>query len=280
MILADHEIKKLSENDSLIKPFDDKCLRKSSYDLTVGNEYYIGDHEVKGPIETKRLRKDQTFSIPPHAVAFIICEEKINLNNCLSAKVSLRMAHIYKGAILTTQPPFDPGYSGKVILLIHNLSSEAIYFHRGERIATIEFYKLSSTPDSDKKQDFVISIEKQLKRPLFSSLDSISKTAKDSLGKIDGFITKSSVLGYTVVGVLIAFLGVVITLMGLPAWKNTNTIEDELNKQKKIIEMQAELIKQQADSIVYLKGEGVVLKESVNDLNNALNGVKAELEKK
>lgn len=279
MILADHEIRVLSttKENSLVSPFEEDNLRKSSYDLTVGDEYYIGDYEGQGPIKTTKLRRGQTFFIPPHAVAFVICEERIYLKENLSAKVSLRMAHIYKGAILTTQPPFDPGYLGKVILLVHNLSSEAIYFQRGERIATMEFYKLNSNPKSKKAQSSVVSIEKQLSRPLYSSLDSISKTSKESLEKIKVFIRGSYTFGIAALGVLITFIGVMVALMGIPAWKSTYSIEDDLKKQSVLLKEQAIVIEKQNVSIKDLESKSVYLKDTIRSLENAINDIEKRL---
>jgi len=193
----------------LIQPLKEKNLKISSYDLTIGNEFYCrNDNETSWneslSIETQKLKKEQTFYIPPHGICYILCSEKISLPDDLSAKISLRMKHIYSGLIITSQPPFDPGYTGNVIILIYNLSSEACYLKEGERIATIEFFQTSPLSDLKEPHKSVTSLSRSLNSPVRSSLLSIDKTAKESKSRANRVMALMLTFG-TAISALLGF---------------------------------------------------------------------------
>jgi len=206
MILPDKNIESLSKNKNLIVPFKKEHLRASSYDLSVGGEYYIGEDGGNTSINTQLLNSRQSFKIPPHAVCFIITEESIKLPSYITAQISLRMTHIYKGAVLTSQPPFDPGYEGKAILMIYNLSSTPINLQRGDRLATIQFTRLLSEPETNKIHRSVFSIEEQLCEPLISSLSEIAKTSKSANKKVTHLVAH-----------LVGYLTLVIATLAVPS---------------------------------------------------------------
>jgi len=226
MILPSQEIESLSNpSDNLITPFKNENLRGSSYDLTVGDEYYIGQSEDVLSLETQPLKKDQTFTIPPHAVCFILTAEKINLPQDITAKVSLRMTHIYDGMVLTSQPPFDPGYSGKVIVMLHNLSSTPVHLKSGERVATIEFSKLLNAPLQLKTHRSVNSLSEQLKKPLVSSLSDIAKSSKAAQEKVIWLSSQ-----------MLTFIGLIVAVLAIPGFFSYNGLVDRLGEQKEKLE--------------------------------------------
>ena len=166
MIISGKEINKQCLEHNLITPFISNNLRNSSYDLTVGDEVYCGAEIESLRIRTTFLAKNDSFKIPAYGFAYILCNETIKLPHCMTARVSLRMSLIYKGLVLTVQPPFDPNYNGKVIVLLHNMSTDPIYLKRGERIVTIEFsYVFGTTPLNSLEifdQPSVVSLQEKI----------------------------------------------------------------------------------------------------------------------
>ncbi|WP_122745342.1 dCTP deaminase domain-containing protein [Pseudomonas viridiflava] len=223
MILNDANIEKLSKSyQNLISPFDSKNLRHSSYDLTVGDEYYIG--HASAIFETQKLRPSQSIAIPPHAVCFILTAEIINLPLDVTARVSLRMTHIYAGMVLTSQPPFDPAYSGKVVVMLHNLSSACYHLKCGERVATIEFTKLSKPATLNRTHRSVVGLEAQLSRPLVSSLSEIASASKKVQEKINWLS-----------GQMVVFAALVVAVLAVPGFFSYSGLLDRLNEQREQI---------------------------------------------
>lgn len=162
-VLSHQTIRKLSEGKlektSLIYPFDlSKCMA-ASYDLGVGDEYYVHRADSDEAL-VRKLPPEGSFSIPPGELAFIITAEKLNLPTSVSARVTLALGFTRKGVLLGAQPPIDPGYSGQVICLVHNLGDRAVPLYRGDHILTVEFFGLDE--DTEKpygKHDRYMGLE-------------------------------------------------------------------------------------------------------------------------
>ena len=45
--------------------------------------------------------------------------------------------------MLAAQPPYDPGYDGKTVALLHNLSDEEVEIEKGDHILNIVFSELT-----------------------------------------------------------------------------------------------------------------------------------------
>lgn len=223
MILPSQEIEHLSKGQTqgLIYPFYEENLRASSYDLTVGEEYYIGEEGASSKLSTQLLKPRQSFTIPPHAVCFILAAENIHLPEDVTAKVSLRMTHIYAGMVLTSQPPFDPRYHGRVVVMLHNLSSVAFHLKCGERVATIEFMRVEETPHKSKAHRSVTTLQEQLPKPFVSSLTEIASMAKSSNKKVNWLS-----------GHMLTFLALVVASLAIPGLHSYSSLLDRLNEQK------------------------------------------------
>lgn len=223
MILPSQEIERLSNNQAvgLIHPFNDANLRASSYDLTVGDEYYLGKEGASSTLSTLRLRQGQSFTIPPHAVCFILAAEKIQLPDDVTARVSLRMTHIYAGMILTSQPPFDPRYRGRVVVMLHNLSSADFHLKCGERVATIEFMRVEEKPQKSNAHRSVTTLEEQLSKPFVSSLTEIASMAESSNRKVNWLF-----------GQMLLFAALIVAVLAVPGFFSVNSLRDRLGEQK------------------------------------------------
>ena len=225
MILPSQSIQELSSSPTggkdLVCPFDTDNLRGSSYDLTVGDEYYIGGAADSATLVTQKLKPAQTFTIAPHAVCFVLAAEKIHLPDDVTAKVSLRMPHIYSGMILSSQPPFDPGYFGRVIVMLHNLSSTPLHLKAGVRLATIEFMRVESKPTLPKRQGSVTSIQDQLPKPLVSSLVDIANTSTSALDKVNWLSSQ-----------MLVFAALIVAVLAVPGFFSFNSLQDRLADEK------------------------------------------------
>ena len=241
MIINDAQIDFLSNGaDPLVAPFDVENLRLSSYDLTVGDEYYIGQSDASLVFETQFLRRSQSITIPPHAVCFILTAENIHLPSDITARVSLRMTHIYAGMILTSQPPFDPNYNGKVVVMLHNLSSAPYHLKCGERVATIEFTKLIAPATGIRAHRSVGSLEAQLSKPLVSSLTEIANVSKSVQDKIAWLS-----------GQMLIFAALVVAVLAVPGFFSYSSLLERMGEQR----------------------------DQIKDMNETMRGYRIELEK-
>lgn len=259
MILPNHIMAVLSAGNGsdLISPYNPEHQRGSSYDLTVGDEYYIGGRGWVAPLETHKLRVNQSFTIPPHAVCFIISAETIHLPVELTARVSLRMTHIYAGLVLTTQPPFDPGYEGRVIVMLHNLSSEPVHLRSGERVATIEFMRLESPPNPPKIHRSVRNLEEQLEKPLVSSLAEIAKISRSARNKV-----------YWLGGQMLIFAALIVAVLAVPGFYSYSGLLDRLGEQRDKIKEMGDALKVYKVEVQKYNGETEALRKQLAALGS------------
>ena len=250
MIIPSHTIEQLcadqGSDDCLICPFDKENLRASSYDLTVGEEYYIGGEADSTTLATKRLKARQAFTIPPHAVCFVLAAETISLPDDLTARVSLRMSYIYSGMILSSQPPFDPHYRGRVIVMLHNLSSTPFHMKAGERLATIEFTRVAERTAGDKRQGSVKSIEQQLPRPIVSSLAELAKAATAASERVTWLSAQ-----------MMVFAALIVAVLAVPNFYSYSMLQDRLSEQK-------EKLQEATKDIAALQSQAASMAQSIS----------------
>lgn len=142
MVLSKDGIAYCCEHLNLIDGYCAENIQACSYDLRLGGQYYYykkGEHNVN----ICSLKDGETLKIPPNAICYVITEEAVNMPDDLTASISLAFGLIKKGVMLSAQPPYDPGYCGKTVALLHNLSNKPVKIKRGDHILNIVFTKLS-----------------------------------------------------------------------------------------------------------------------------------------
>ena len=137
-MLNKEEINDLA-NNGMVENFNYENLNSSSYDVTVGDEYRFSHEE--NIRELNRFKK--YIKIPEYSLCYILTKEKLKLPNNISACIHPRNKHVKDGLLMYPQPPIDPGYNGKLYILLHNLSNQERILERGECIASLSFYKMS-----------------------------------------------------------------------------------------------------------------------------------------
>lgn len=147
MVLTKKEIQeKINETKlqpyKFIDPVTDENIQSASYDLTLGDEYYICSEKDNPDI--KHLNPGEDLVVSPRATFFVISKEKLCIPLDICANVSLAFGLIKKGIIFAVQPPIDPGYHGAIVALLHNMSDEKIVLKHGQHILNIVYYQLAT----------------------------------------------------------------------------------------------------------------------------------------
>jgi deoxycytidine triphosphate deaminase len=143
-LLIDRQIREYITINGMISPYDENRIRPASYDICVGDEYRFS-HE-------KQIRKlsqwKSEIKLPPYSLCYVLSKEKLNLPNDISAIISSEHCIIREGILMYPQPPIDPGFKGRLYLLLHNLTSETRVVEKDMCIATLIFDK--STEEAEK----------------------------------------------------------------------------------------------------------------------------------
>lgn len=136
-VLLSDEIQHYVDSLKLIDPFELKNLKPAGYELTVGDEYFIGG-------EKKELTASGEIRIPPFNVAVIRTKETINLPRFLIARWNIRVKWAYHGLLWVGGPQVDPGWVGNLCCPIYNLSDKEVVLRSTDTIALMDF--VTTTP--------------------------------------------------------------------------------------------------------------------------------------
>ena len=138
MILNAQQIRKAHiAGDILIEPFEEAQVQAATYDLRVGRQ--------GATTTTKKLVDLKTAGyilIAPGDFAIVSVLEEIRLGTQYVGRFGLRSKYARKGLIATTGPQIDPGFHGRLIIGLTNLTPSPISLPYGDDFVTIEFHRL------------------------------------------------------------------------------------------------------------------------------------------
>lgn len=138
MILTDHQIAEAhTKGDIKIEPFDDKQLQPASYDLRVGEQGITTSSKKKVDIKT-----DGFLIVHPGDFAVVLVHEEIRLSPQYAARFGLRSKYARRGLIATTGLQVDPGYEGKLIVGITNLTPKLVTLPYKDDFLSVEIHRL------------------------------------------------------------------------------------------------------------------------------------------
>lgn len=135
--LNSDQIVKRIHNENLIDKYDlEECISPASYEMRVGG-YRDMVKENLIPLEP-----GQEVRIAARGFALISTYEHVNLANDLLGMMYLRSTFARHGITPWFQGIVDPGYTGGLTVVIHNLTQQQITITGGERICHLVFDEL------------------------------------------------------------------------------------------------------------------------------------------
>lgn len=136
--LSDDDIKSLCEQGILIE--DNYCIervKQACYELRCGSVYY----DVNQGSNRKTINESENILLKPKQTLVIITLESLRLPNDVLGRI-LTKGMLFSIGILPVNTYADPGFSGNLGIIMHNLSNSYIKICLGDAIAKIEFSRL------------------------------------------------------------------------------------------------------------------------------------------
>jgi dCTP deaminase len=139
MILTDRQITEArARGDITIEPFDEKQIQPASYDLRVGDQGITTSSKKKVDIKAEGY-----LLVHPGDFAVVVAHEEIRLGTQYTARFGIRSKYARRGLVATTGLQIDPGYHGRLIVGITNLTPKAITLPHLDDFLSVEFHHLS-----------------------------------------------------------------------------------------------------------------------------------------
>ena len=137
-ILSDKEIcKLLNDKKLIIENFSEKCLTPASYDLRLGEYYYSSSKK-----EPQILSCGDVITIEPNQFVLVTTYEILQLPRNIVGQIGLRARYSLSGLLNISGIQVDPGFKGRLVLGIANLSAKTRKISYLESIFTIQFQTL------------------------------------------------------------------------------------------------------------------------------------------
>jgi len=105
-------------------------------------EFELGVNEDKN----KNIRK--SVELQPNSLTFLTTIEEFQLTKDVIARFNLKSKWVHQGLLLGTGPIVDPQLHARLLIPVHNFSSQTVTMNYGQEFISVEFTK-TLDPDSE-----------------------------------------------------------------------------------------------------------------------------------
>lgn len=224
-VLLSDQIEACVDRFQLITPFCKERLRPAGYELSIGDEVSMGGRRIV----LEDAPGKNMFELKPFEVAVIKIHERLNLPRNIIGRWNIKVGRAYEGLVWVGGPQVDPGWVGNLSCPIYNLSDKAVCLRLHDPIAVIDF--VFTTPFSPqnckpferppKRVLFDDYVPEALKSALVTHAKGRIDVFEARLDKLEGRVSNFLVITYTVIGILVAALSVLVTFQApraVPMW--------------------------------------------------------------
>lgn len=150
-LLSATDIVEYVKKTAMISPFtiSKEKLKHASYEACIGENSYIYG---RSGFEKITLTSDGYLRVPANEITFVESDITFRLPRYIAARFNLQIKHVHRGLLLGTGPLVDPGFRGKLLIPLHNLTSEDYYIHKNDGFIWIEFTR--TTYDQDRNEPY------------------------------------------------------------------------------------------------------------------------------
>jgi len=140
-LLNSADIEDYVATTGMLYPFDPTKLISASYEVPFDGEVYQWDGEIQSDII--KIADAGGFTLKQNSIAYVWLNTTFRLPDYIALRFNLVIKHVHKGILLGTGPLVDPGYEGKLLIPLHNLTSNEYRISENEGLIWIEFTKIS-----------------------------------------------------------------------------------------------------------------------------------------
>lgn len=141
-LLNSADIADYAAQTGMISPFDSSRLGPASYEMVLGGEYLYWDDEEK-QFSSTEIKENEPLVLRKNSITYVSVQETFRIPDYIALRFNLRVRHVHRGLLLGTGPLIDPGFHGKIMIPIHNLTSNEYIVYGGEDLISVEFTKVS-----------------------------------------------------------------------------------------------------------------------------------------
>ncbi len=129
----------------MIYPFDPlnkKVIKSASLELDIANEVLYWDEKGERTYKPEST-KNESIVFRKNSITFVTVNSMFRLPDYIALRFNLQIRHVHRGLLLGTGPLVDPGYEGRLMIPIHNLTENDYTIDPYKGLICVEFTKLS-----------------------------------------------------------------------------------------------------------------------------------------
>jgi len=156
-LLSSAEIHDYVRLTGMLSPYYPAALKSASYEAHITGRFIWWDEHRKHDDE---IGRGDRCVLPANSIAFVQVEPIFRLPDYIAVRFNLRITHVHRGLLLGTGPLVDPGFEGKLLIPLHNLTSSEYDLDTREALIWVEFTKttygcIPTELDADSQRHFV-----------------------------------------------------------------------------------------------------------------------------
>lgn len=131
---------------AMVFPYQRERRKTASYAMRIGNRlaYFDPRHPDQGTYH--ELSPFESFTLPPNSLVYFQTKELFQLPNYMAVRFNLHIELVHKGLLLGTGPLVDPGFSGRLLIPLHNMTNNTYVLAEDDEVIWVEFTKTSPHP--------------------------------------------------------------------------------------------------------------------------------------
>ena len=135
---------------ALLNKADERNLKNSTYDLTIGDIFALGPKNVK---KQRRKGPYQRYFIEPQEMVFVLSKEHFELPEDVTGVATLRTTYTKRGLLALNVGIIDPAFSGPISTALLNFSNRPAEIHVGQKFFRVLFFQHDDVSDFHPPQD-------------------------------------------------------------------------------------------------------------------------------
>lgn len=219
-LLTANQILNYGKIVGLVYPFETELIKGATYEVGVGGDAYYWDENQKRRVLSVKSQGKYGITLKPNSITFVETEVEFLLPQYIAARFNLHIKLVHRGLLLGTGPIVDPGFRGRLLIPIHNLTSSPYTIEKGEKLIWVEFSKTAFGRHSDRynyeqKEDDFRCFPKEKRRIKAQEYLWKANSNNPIMSSISGFISSTDERVETVEGRLknIGFIGFITLLV-------------------------------------------------------------------
>ena len=276
-LLNGYDIERYISTCKIVEPSDPRNVKSATYKVPLYGEAYFWDEDTKERKVVSLRRQDtrepkDKLKLKPNSITYIHIDTVFRVPYYMAFRFNLTVSLAHKGLLLGTGPIVDPGFEGRIMIPVHNLTANEYDLDAGIGLIRVEFTKLSnnnvfaSGADTSAYDHYLFPDDAKYwcaeryfddincRKPIISSIPTAMNDARKSAknAEISANKAKSTIKKITIAGtlaVILATAGIILPTISL-----VRDSIDTIGKAKDIDDLKKQIddLKDQADGQNYV----------------------------